>query len=105
MKSRWPKPNNCYQAAFRFLTKHPEYVLVHAVSAMLLDTGHAWIETPDRQTVLEVCRHPLIGTRREIPAAEYYEAIGARNLSTFTLKDACNMALVANHYGPWGERP
>src|SRR5262245_46699613 len=46
--------NNCYSASMSFLIRHQgaEYVLVHAIVSCLGDNGHAWVETPDRQTVL-----------------------------------------------------
>jgi len=106
MTSQALKPNNCYQASLRFMMKHTGAgcVLVHGIVDALGNTGHAWVETSDRKTVLEVCRHPLIGQRREIPAAEYYRAVGAKNCQTFDLKAACEMVISTGLWGPWEPR-
>jgi hypothetical protein len=116
--------NNCYPAAWHFVINalnngDDGYLLVHGDVATLINTGqinHAWVETTDRQTAIDVCRYPLVDAqgrrargapvaRRKkprVPAAAYYEAVGVRTTKVYTPKEAVRLMLDHGNFCPWG---
>jgi hypothetical protein len=104
---------DCYKAAFDEATGASEghqdsgLLLCHGTplgtggDAEGLRYGHAWVEDPERDVVIEKSN----GNDSIIPRDLYYEvgSIDADEVTRYSYEEALENAVRSGHYGPWEE--
>ena len=95
------KHGNCFQAAYDYLIRHPDTILVHGVvtgqgAIKGVQYTHAWIE--DGDTVID---KTIPEEFSELPKMVYYSLGNIKITRRYTYKEALQQVVETEHYGPW----
>lgn len=93
---------NCYEAAFRWVDKNPDWLLVHGTIRGLVDRAacrigrldHAWCE--QGSLIRDRTMPPF-----EFDYDEYYGLFEAQEVATYSLPEARLLLVTHETFGPW----
>ena len=93
----------CYELAGRYVSTHPDTILVHGKLVNKFTVGmreveHAWIEEGDE--IIDLCQ---VENLKKLPKAVYEGLFQPVSLKKYSYNDVIRITTHIGHWGPWND--